>query len=308
MGVWLAILLFCCMPALAWNTPTHMVTASVAYSTLREQHPAALAKAVALLKAHPEYVNWAKHDLPDVPAEERDRYLLMLAARWADDIKTDRGMRTRYKAYNHPEWHYINYPYTPGTTSGWTAPAPNIVTGYAAELKVLAAPGTAARRAIALCWVLHLIGDAHCPLHAISLINADYPAPTGDKGGNGFYVKTKAENRSAMNLHSLWDGPITGSDRFKNVRDHGTALMAILPLAQFPAAQDTRLEWILKNETYPAAVQHAYLNGTLKGSTAASENAPVLPEGYLQNAKAVAEKRVTLAGYRMARVIALAVK
>ena len=38
---------------------------------------------------------------------ERDEMLFMLAARWADDI------RTRDKAESHPPWHYIDFPFKP---------------------------------------------------------------------------------------------------------------------------------------------------------------------------------------------------
>jgi hypothetical protein len=307
MRAWLVILLLCALPALAWNTPTHLLAASIAYSTLLELQPASAAKVVALLKAHPEYPHWAKYDLPDVPATEQDRYLVMLASRWADEIKYDNALKRKYAAYNHPEWHYINYPYTPGQAPTWKAPTPNVLTGMAAEMKVLASTQPAARRAIALCWVLHLVADAHCPLHAVSLINDTYPAPDGDRGGNSLYVKTKAENRTSMKLHSLWDGLVLGSDRYKTVRDRATLLRNAYPLSSLPQAKETRLEWILKNEVYPAAVQHVYLNGTLQGSPD-KDNAPALPDGYLANAKTVAEQQVALAGYRLAGIIGTVLK
>ena len=38
--------------------------------------------------------------------QDQDRFLFMLAARWPDDIRGD-------SAFDHPLWHYIDYPYKP---------------------------------------------------------------------------------------------------------------------------------------------------------------------------------------------------
>ena len=45
-----------------------------------------------------------------------------------------------------------------------------------------------------------------------------------------------------------------------------------------------------------------YRNGTLEGSLNVSV-VPVLPEGYTKEAKAVAERRIVLAGYRLADLL-----
>jgi hypothetical protein len=50
----------------------------------------------------------------------------------------------------------------------------------------------------------------------------------------------------------------------------------------------------------------AYAAGTLKGGTDRSDG-PVLPNGYAKQAKAIAERRVVLAGYRLAVVLGGAV-
>ena len=50
------------------------------------------------------------------------------------------------------------------------------------------------------------------------------------------------------------------------------------------------------------AVDQVYLQGQLQYGKDA-RTAVVLPEGYTKNLKAVAERRVTLAGYRMADLI-----
>ena len=42
-----------------------------------------------------------------LPEPDRDEMLFMLAARWADDI------RTRDKAESRLPWHYIDFPFKP---------------------------------------------------------------------------------------------------------------------------------------------------------------------------------------------------
>ena len=51
--------------------------------------------------------NAVEAQLQKLPDTERDEMLFMLAARWADDI------RTRDPFESHPAWHYIDFPFTP---------------------------------------------------------------------------------------------------------------------------------------------------------------------------------------------------
>jgi hypothetical protein len=52
--------------------------------------------------------------------------------------------------------------------------------------------------------------------------------------------------------------------------------------------------------------EFAYADGTLEGGTDRSDG-PVLPEGYAKQAKAIAERRIVLAGYRLAEALKAAV-
>src|SRR5256885_14208137 len=54
-------------------------------------------------------------------------------------------------------------------------------------------------RAVALAWVMHLVGDIHQPLHSSSRVTPAEPLPKGDEGGNTFHLD---DNR---NLHAYWD-------------------------------------------------------------------------------------------------------
>ena len=48
--------------------------------------------------------------------------------------------------------------------------------------------------------LIHFVGDAHQPLHAVTRINKNYP--NGDKGGNDFNLPY---HYNAKELHAVWD-------------------------------------------------------------------------------------------------------
>jgi hypothetical protein len=73
-----------------------------------------------------------------------------------------------------------------------------------------------------MSWLTHLVGDVHQPLQCATLINSVYPAPEGDHGGNGFFVKASGTSEP-QKLHSLWDG-LLGSGTVPNARLTRSAL------------------------------------------------------------------------------------
>lgn len=287
--------------ATGWNTAGHMVSGAIAYQVLKVDHPDTVAKVAALLREHPDFETRWKHRLEAdyVDAEERDLYLFMLAARWADDARDDR--RFYPPDQQRDRWHYINWPiHVSGPAA--TPPDPNnILRGFAVNAAIVKnAEAAAADRAVALAWVFHLVGDVHQPLHVANLFSADYP--TGDRGGNRFFIRAR-ENSSVINLHQFWDDLIIGSGRFQDTR-HRAVELRLRP--EFERPKLTELEtagfenWA--KEGFAVALKHTYREGNLQGSTTRTE-APVLPEDYVKNAKAVGERRIVLAGYRLAAVL-----
>ena len=87
----------------AWNIPGHMLSGAIAYQIVQRENPSTLPILRSVLQKNPWYeTNW-KAQLEKLPETERDEILFMLAARWADDI------RTRDKAESHPPWHYVDF-------------------------------------------------------------------------------------------------------------------------------------------------------------------------------------------------------
>lgn len=159
-------------------------------------------------------------------------------------------------------------------------------------------------RALALCWLAHLVGDAHQACHAGSLYAAGL-FPEGDRGANS--IRTRQKN----NMHALWDGLLGGN------YDEGAMNRRVEAIAgepQFDALGDAALTkpdaldpltWLA--ESREAAVAHAYTHEVLGPVKATIEEGGELPviyfsEGYLQQAGSLAQARAAESGRRLAAI------
>lgn len=302
--IWLCLFLaaFSAGSIYGWNKPGHMTTAAIAYQELKLKDETALKEVIKLLKKHSHYGKWKERINQLNLQEEEDLFLFMYAARWADDVRSDEN--------EHREsWHYINYPFKPADEPDWVVPfAPqneNIETAWAENAEKLTDTTNSEKdRARALVWMFHLEGDAHQPLHTVSLFNVQTLNNTsakrkkGDRGGTWFYIKVTNESSSTISLHTFWDNAVIGSDRFQSVRNEATGLRSNYPRSGFGNLNEPDFrQWI--QESFSLAKEKAYLNGTLQGSKN-KNNGAVLPGDYAEQVKPVAEQRVALAGYRFA--------
>jgi hypothetical protein len=278
--------------SLAWNRAGHMVSGAIAYSELKTNHPNTLKKVMALLQQHPDYqAKWeeAIKDLPD-KTENHDLYIFMMAARWADDIRDS-------PSFNHPKWHYINYPLTfeSGIATRESDPE-NIVSAFTQNYANLTKSNIAdTEKAVSLTWIFHLTGDVHQPLHATALFSSEFP--NGDKGGNDFKIMPE-EGAKIINLHSFWDGIIIGSDNFQQVKNEAIRIRnnANLQRKNLAELKDPDFTNWAKKESFNLAHDVSYDKGALKsGST--------LTQAYRDKAKEAGERRMVLAGYRLADLL-----
>ena len=156
----------------AWNIPGHMLSGAIAYQILQRENPTTIPIAHSILEKNRWYdIRW-KQQLGKLPDTKRDEMLFMLATRWADDI------RTKDRALSHPLWHHISWPFKPQgePESVHTMPpqAQNIVTAIVSNERIVRSDTDPQRRAIALTWLFHLIGDIHQPLHTVSLFTREF--------------------------------------------------------------------------------------------------------------------------------------
>ena len=287
--VWLAA-----GPSFAWNRAGHMTMAAMAYDELRQVHPATVERVTAILRQHPQFESRWKPQLVGMSEEDQAKFLFMLAARWPDDIRGD-------SAFDHPEWHYIDYPYRPpGQPASVPATPPgeeNLIRAFQQNVAVVQSAATDSQKALALCWIFHLMGDSHQPLHAAMLFTTQFPE--GDRGGNLFYIRPDVSSPMTENLHAYWDNILLTDDHYDAARQRAAALENAHPRRSLDELAEPHFEAWVRRESFNLAVSTVYRKGKLKGGIDRNHGTP-LPRDYESQAKRVAERRVALAGYRMA--------
>ena len=279
--------------AYAWNKATHMATGAIAYRELLTTSPTTAARVVAILKQHPDYdTRWAsKLNDPSLSETERNEYLFMLAARWADDVRGN-------KTYDRPTWHYVNFVYNPDAgiirSDSTLATGENILQAYAQNQQVVRSNAPDSAKAITLCWLFHLTGDVAMPLHTTALIDAHFPG--GDQGGNKFKIRVTPDGKT-INLHSFWDGMLLGADDYTSARNLAIQVRNGQPRNQLPQlCENSVTGWA--RESFQLAQDVAYRSHTLQTGT--DEEGAVLPSDYVATVKPIAMRQVALAGYRLA--------
>lgn len=283
--------------AAAWSPAGHMVTGAMTFELLARLDPAALDGVIELLRQHPHHDGLLTALDDSLDADERRVALLMQGARWADDVRSP-----PWDEYSEPTWHYVNFRYQAPDLRPPRSPQRDGFLLWALDENTRRLASESAQvRAVALTWLLHLVGDLHMPLHDIAVI--DGARPDGDRGGNLTFVRSAADART-VNLHWLWDGLLIDTGEFSAARDRSTALLhtyaaAIAGPGATAGAVDFR-SWA--EEGARIAVTSGYLDGTL--GTGTSEDGLLLPPGYVDSVRPVAEQRAVIAAYRLARMLA----
>lgn len=300
----------------AWDATGHRLTAYVAWAVLPIESRNALAQ---LIKNHPRY----QEDFADVmpvavmlaDEDEQNRWLIGQAAAWPDLVRGFIG--EDLTRYNHPKWHYIDGAWVrdigiQGNVYAGTETLPtihdqsgsqivdekhatNIVLALEFNLEVLGSRlSTQAEKAVALCWVLHLVGDIHQPLHSGSLISTTL-FPTGDRGGNG--IPTVGGT-----LHSTWDNAL-GSMAFDDTlqRMTMTALQADMTLVNVvPTAWLDESRRLLEEVVYTDDIKAT----VLRSERLEIKIPPItLEDNYTRLMLNTAEDRVTEAGIRLGAIL-----
>ncbi|HEX3754078.1 MAG TPA: S1/P1 nuclease [Rhizomicrobium sp.] len=162
LGVWAS-------PVLAWGPEGHEVIAHIA---ARELTAHARAQVAALLGGGA-------------------RPMMVADANWADEIRDSRPDTAR--------WHFVNIPL--GAPHGYDrardcASDDCVVDQIERDARIVADRKLPrARRAEALKFLIHFVGDVHQPLHTID---------NHDNGGNGIAVRI-AGTSGRTNMHRVWD-------------------------------------------------------------------------------------------------------
>jgi S1/P1 Nuclease len=288
------------MRLFAWSGPGHMIVAAIAY---RDLSPEDRAKAQAILEHHDNFEKW-KAEVPEKSGTLDEGIIsFMGAAKWPDEIKFG------HSPWNHNEWHYVDYPVTPPNFVFKPSPAPDndiiFAINHCVE-KLKNHDVTLEGQARWLSWLIQLTGDITQPLHCCALVNDDFHAPIGDRGGNLIFVKASLNSRG-IPLHKMLDDALGTSQGFhaKLLRTYANKAIALgseYKRESLPdlALHGTPTQWA--RESWEVGVRDVYLRGALQYGKD-SETAALLPEGYTKKLKAMATERLTLGGYRLADLI-----
>lgn len=284
-------------PALAWTRPGHMVTAAIAFDDLEATDPDIIDRVATLLDSHPDR---GPFEVAEDRSEGRERALrlMMECARWPDDA--------RLTVHDQPSWHVQLRPVVRAEDPPPVQPDHRIVMdgveAFLLNARVMANPAaTPAQRAVSLCWVMHLAGDVHQPLHTAQLFSSAHP--DGDRAGSLQFVIDPVSRRSET-LHWFWDDSVHRSGYLESVRARAEDLQLRLPRARLlqgtpPAVAADYPRWA--DESFGLAVSFAYASGPIGGPS--QSEARELPAGYAREAVTIAERRVALAGYRLADLL-----
>jgi hypothetical protein len=155
-------------------------------------------------------------------------------------------------------------------------------------------------RALALCWIGHLVADVHQPCHAGSLyMEGVFTEEDGDRGANRIFTK---QNRI---MHALWDG-LLGRDF--DLGDTRRRIQEISKDQELLSNLTHDSDWLDPQvwlaESRVAATQSVYTQSVLddlRQSIGGKRGKPIdLDKGYLKNAGRVAQQRALQASHRLA--------
>lgn len=314
------VLLLCCAllqpSALAWDAVGHRLTAEIVLSELSPAKQQALRE---LLTHHPRYQIDFLEAMPasvrTANPDQQLQWLLGQAAYWPDIA---RGLpETEARRFNRPAWHFIDGAWVRdaaskqgnvyvlqqplATVAGEAAAAirsesdvGNVITALDYNTRVLTDNNRSmAERAVALCWVLHLMGDIHQPLHAGSLFSPNL-FRNGDRGGNAITTDDGS-------LHARWDRALADSGVMTNLeaiqRDRSAYSQSV------NSSTSDWTQWLAESRTL--LLTEVYTDSMLADISSADRQGAALPEQrldttYVQNMQRLSRQRLALAGFRIA--------
>ena len=310
----------------AYDHPSHMITAAIALKEIERTKPELIEKLDLLFMAHPDAGPfWVAAG--DAKGAERAKRMFIEGARWADD--------TKGSIHDRPTWHSARWAIVakdapPEAKAAAEArkgrPAGQAIEALVLNYATLSSPETnPGERALALSWLLHMVGDIHQPLHVSDLYSKEFPA--GNAAGTQQYVMDPIK-KMPIPLHLLWDSNIYRSTELDAVEKAARELVKEYPRSAFPELKGLKgpgdfAKWA--RESYDVAVDFAYGYGIKTVSDPEKDldpdkavkkmvayivhgvpplkEAPELPPEYWEKLLQVIQRRITLAGYRIADLV-----
>jgi len=303
-----------------------MTTADIAYSEIERARPDLIEKIGMLFLAHPDPAPfWVAAG--EAKGNERIRRMFLECARWPDDSKFTNNDRL---TWHTARWAVLTKDAPPEAKAAVAArydkPYGQGLESLALSYGMLWNPESSpTERAWALCWLMHVAGDIHQPMHVSDLYSKEFPA--GNMAGSMGYVMDPV-TETPITLHILWDSNVLRVPTLDAVNRHTQEFIKKYPRSVLPElkahpisnqnafrewAQESHqvaMDWAMnvematdpdENQTSEQLVKKMVdfiLNGV-----SPVENAPPLPPGYWEKLQKTSERRITLAGYRIADLL-----
>jgi hypothetical protein len=260
--------ILCCFltaNAFSWNGIGHKLVAQIAYNHLTLE-----------TRNHSNSLN---HELDIVyPVQS-----FVNASIWLDTI--------RYKDIKwYDRMHYVNWSFSKDGTV--LPPLESVNALWAIDNAIKTLRGKYANpfdKGIALRILIHVIADIHQPMHATTLVSAEYPK--GDAGGNLYRIKG---GKLGKNLHGYWDkggGFLVLPNNSRNsIRKKASEISLHWPCDNF------------KNEFNPQQwLEESHILGINKAYNLMPGTAP--DSQYQIDVQTISEQRVAQAGCRIADLL-----
>jgi hypothetical protein len=301
-------------PGYAWSKGGHKIVNFVAWLQL---DPDTRMEAIELIKQHErfeeDFVDRMPTSVANGTQELTDQWIFLQAAAWPDVARNIPG-------FHHGTWHYVNFPHfvrpedkaaldlshvnleseLPVTIND--EDGVNILQAMLLNEKVLKADhSTDQQKAIHLCWLMHLVGDIHQPLHSTALFTTGvFSDADGDRGGNQIEV-------DGSNLHAFWDNLLGNPTTVGNIGSR--AEDAIEEFGQRgPKAAKSMDGLVWAQESHELAKEVVYTKAIMdvvrvRDDDGGSTISVSLTPEYKTNAGSIARKRAVEAGFRLAKAI-----
>lgn len=304
----LLLLLFCTLlfspsSLLAWGCKGHQTVALIAERHLTPEARQLVEKLLSENPIDPQLKRYCVNATRD---------LLVDASTWPDDVRST--------AKNGP-WHYIDIPR--GAAHGPLEPycgADGCITKAIADQLAILRDSHAdpRKRADALRYLIHFVGDLHMPLHA---------ATNNDEGGNCVPVRyfrrrpQEQHNYFTPNLHALWDSAILERDMEGADPSEYADFLAQMFSSEFPAWQGAGIhveDWAWESHDLAVSIVYGELTpripieSPVPVHSCADDNnvgARLLQlnltagQAYQDAAAPVLEKQLAQAGLRLAMIL-----
>ena len=255
----------------AWGVTGHLVISQIAYDHLTSTAKVKVDNLIAVFaKQYPTFNTFE------------------LMSDWPDTLRNQ-----NINAFNG--WHFIDRPLSFGQHRYERYDKENVVWAINQSEQVLSSPtADPVSQAMFLAFLTHFVGDAHQPLHCVTLYSAQFPQ--GDQGGNLYFIQSNI----AQNLHSYWD---QGAGFYAQYRPAVLSMAGVSALAKkiesdYPAdffkGQQNNTnpkEWTY--QSYDIAKNFVYTT---------PYNQPI-SVAYQAKAQQITEQQTALAGYRLAAVL-----